>query len=310
MIYKKFSICSVRYFFLATLIFGASCVRTNDVKPNCSFLPSQKFLEAKKEPFPPLTAEELSCDWGREYHVAKSLLHKLDFFAAVTDFKRAKILAQLQKNDRMNEIEYGIIGSYFLAGKYDAVVESFEKSSLKVNPETFPPYDDLLILLTAAYLRAGETSRACKVFELLNRHKPEEAQKLILHEDFCSGNFKALPEEFLAAYKAARKVPWKAGALNAVLPGAGFLYVGQKETAVTSFLVNLLFIVASAEFFAHDMPAGGVICAGFECGWYFGGIYGAALAAKEHNTRFYNMKAKEMMMRDKIFPVMMLKYGF
>jgi len=299
----------MRYFFSIALLCASSCF-AHDIKPSVSLTPSQRILEDKKAAFSPLSADELASDWGREYLVAQNLLRELDFFGATTDFKRAYLLAGLQKTNRQNEIEYGRLFSYFLAGKFEAVVATFEKSSMKVNPENFPPYDDFLVILTTAYLRTREPARAQKVFEVLSKHNPEMAKKLSLHEDFFIGNIAALPKNFQDEYNAARKTPWKAGALNAVLPGAGYLYLGHKETAVTSFLLNALFIAASYEFFSARMPAAGVISAGFECGWYFGGIWGSVLSARAHNNHLYNAKAKEMMVREKLFPILMLQYGF
>ena len=37
------------------------------------------------------------------------------------------------------------------------------------------------------------------------------------------------------------KSPTKARWLNGILPGAGYSYIGQKQTALTSFLINALF---------------------------------------------------------------------
>ena len=93
-------------------------------------------------------------------------------------------------------------------------------------------------------------------------------------------------------------------------PGAGYLYVGQRRAAVTSFLINTLFILATIRFFEREDYAAGIITAGFEAGWYFGGINGAAGAAREYNERLYERHAKDTMVQGELFPVLMFTKGF
>lgn len=111
-------------------------------------------------------------------------------------------------------------------------------------------------------------------------------------------------------YSLHKISPWKAQTLNAVLPGAGYLYVGQKQSALTAFFLNSLFIGAAYGFFANGYPAAGLITTSFELGWYFGGIYGAGEAAKLYNERVYEGVASRTMQRDGLFPVLTLQYGF
>ena len=95
-----------------------------------------------------------------------------------------------------------------------------------------------------------------------------------------------------------------------ILPGAGYLYVGQKQSAVTAFLLNGLFIAAAVHFFCKWEIAAGVITTSFEAGWYFGGIYGAGESAKLYNERVYEDLAYPALNRNGLFPVLMLQYGF
>ena len=98
--------------------------------------------------------------------------------------------------------------------------------------------------------------------------------------------------------------------LNAFLPGAGYLYVGQKQSAMTAFLLNGLFIAAAVHFFNHKQYAAGAITLSFETGWYFGGIYGAGESAKLYNERVYERHAYSVLNQEKLFPLLMLRYGF
>ncbi len=98
--------------------------------------------------------------------------------------------------------------------------------------------------------------------------------------------------------------------MNAILPGAGYYYVGQKKTAVTSFLINALFIGTAWVFFQQKNVPAALITLSFETGWYFGGINGAGLAANEYNERLYEVNTKEQLFENKLFPLFYFKKSF
>ena len=83
--------------------------------------------------------------------------------------------------------------------------------------------------------------------------------------------------------ETAEKSPQTAGVLSALLPGAGHLYAGRPDQAVSSFLLNAIFITGTVVAFKNDSPVLGGILVFFELGWYLGGIRSAAQAAREEN---------------------------
>ena len=98
--------------------------------------------------------------------------------------------------------------------------------------------------------------------------------------------------------------------LNAIIPGAGYLYLGQTQSAFTSFALNGLFL-ATAGYFVHEHNyAAALITLSFESGWYLGGIAGAKDAAKLYNERLYETHAHHHMRDQKLFPILMLNHGF
>jgi len=295
-------------FITAFLLVG--CQTKTPVTPNISYTTLPKQIAALPSPFKPLDDTERASDWGKELFIAKGHLKELDLFNAVTCLKRSRILLQDQNPDRLQEIEYGLIFAYCLGNKFQSAIETFETSHLKVNPQDFKPYDDLLLLLADSYNRQNEPQRGQTILTLLKDHNPEKAKKFDCYSAFLSYRADALPDEFTNALKPNLLSPQKAALFNGLLPGAGYAYVGQYQTALTSFCLNALFIIASAEFFSHGQPAAGVITAGFECGWYVGGIIGARNAAIERNSLLYNGAAKEHMIREKFFPLLMFEYGF
>ncbi len=116
--------------------------------------------------------------------------------------------------------------------------------------------------------------------------------------------------DILKDYHSARKNPYMAGGLNALLPGLGYLYLGQKQSAFTALMLNSLTTAAAYYFYRNDNIPAALLTLSFESGWYFGGIYGAKEEATFYNTRMYE-KASHYRMRDhKLYPILMLRHGF
>src|SRR3990167_11178531 len=73
------------------------------------------------------SSEEKESPWGIEYSIARAFAEELELYRAVSTFKRAAILLDLSiesKIERGIEVEYDILLCYFLAKKYDSVIES------------------------------------------------------------------------------------------------------------------------------------------------------------------------------------------
>ncbi len=292
-----------------------------ELTPNISYTPTSRYFENMKSPFAPLSREEVKTEWGKELFFGSSFLKQRDYFQAVTSLKRAHLMSAYESipKERLHQIEYGVIYSYYLGAKFDAAIESYESSSLASLPVDFPAYNDLLIILYDSYIKQKNIARANIVQSLALQKKRSLGKKLTLYKEISLGevhkiqNERFLPKtvkEAVALYEKEKKSPTQAGFLNAVLPGAGYLYIGQPSTALTSFALNALFIAATIQFFQKGEVAAGIISGGFEAGWYIGGIRGANLGAKQYNNTLYNRIAKEAMMQNKLFPVLMFEYGF
>lgn len=127
---------------------------------------------------------------------------------------------------------------------------------------------DIKLLLGLSCARTFDWQSAVTMMEQIRDDSPA-ADNLArsLH------NFKKLPE----------RCPWIAGALSAVIPGAGYMYCNQKRTGLTALLVNGLFIWAIHDAIENEQY-GIASAAGFlGIGWYLGNIKGSVDAAKRHN---------------------------
>lgn len=305
---------------LLTLSFG--CYRVGDtINPKVSHQTQDLHFKNAPSAFPPLSDRELHSDWGREMLIAHGFVDELDLYRAVSTYKRAEFL--VPKDDpRKLEIQYDIVFCYFLANRYDEAVGAFERSALANVDKSFPAYHDLLLILYESYRELECTEKQERIMELMQQSYPETAEKLRISQALRQGNLCEIKQfaagfqehsyldNLLDNYNAQKKSVATAQALNALLPGAGYLYIGQRKSALTAFLLNGLFIAAAYQFFHHGHIAAGIITTGFETGWYFGGIYGAGEEAKYYNERVYERNASLVLNETKLFPVLMIQHGF
>jgi tetratricopeptide (TPR) repeat protein len=84
------------------------------------------------------------------------------------------------------------------------------------------------------------------------------------------------------------KSPTAAGLYSAIIPGLGQLYLGRDRDAISSFLVNGLFIWGISESSKKDLHSTTAILSLFGIGWYSGNIYGAINGAHKYNRDTIN----------------------
>ncbi|MBI3236154.1 MAG: tetratricopeptide repeat protein, partial [Chlamydiales bacterium] len=291
---------------LALIAASPSCHRVPDeIEPKINYAVQDRYLKSLPSPFSPLSKEELDQDWGKEYKIGIHFAHQLELYQAITAFKRAAILLPKPLTERFLEVQYEILLCYYIAKKYADVIDTFENSSLKYIGTTFPARDDLLKILYDSYLQENNQIQAERILDWIDKTDPALSSNLSLSTTLIGADFPIIEQyaatseypylnTFLDDYYTQKKSPSQAQFLNAILPGTGYLYLGQTQSAITAFLLNGLFIAAAANFFIHHHLAAGIICTSFELGWYFGGILGSGLEAKYYNERLYERLATPM----------------
>ncbi len=308
--------------FLICTVFSG-CQRVDDkIEPTLSYAVQDRYLLSLPSPFPPLSAEESSTSWGKEMLIGFGFAHELDLYQAITAFKRAEFLIPENNKARMMEAQYEVLLCYYMGKKWNDVIYSFEHGQLRYANQDFPAFHDLLLILNESYEQLGMENKSEMFWQTINYNYPDEGERLLLSKALVHADLPTIEaisasppdrpylDEFLYEYDSRKKSVGKAQALNAFLPGAGYLYLGQKQSATTAFFLNGLFIAASTLFFLDGNIAAGIIFTSFEAGWYFGGIYGAGLEAKAYNERLYESMATPMMNRERLFPALMLNYAF
>ena len=300
-----------------TFLLSSCCRVSKDIEPKISYSMKERHFDKLYFPFTPISEEEKQESFGGEYIVGKAFLKNLDLYRAITTFKRAEILIPENREKRKLEMQYYILLSYYLGQKYKDAVIYFKNSSLPRVDKSFPAFSDLLVILYDSYLELQDKKNTEKVKKVIDENYPEISKKLNVSTALLNADLQEIEEfdipylnSFLDTYNSKKKSVSKAQALNAILPGAGYLYLGQKRSALTTFLINGLFIWASYEFFKRKYIAAGIITTSFELGWYFGGIYGAGEEAKFYNERIYEEETTKLMNEKKLFPFFMLTYTF
>lgn len=295
----------------------------DELDPIVRYSPPKKYIEhLPKAAFPELSDLDLRQAWGKELLIGLSFAREHDFYRAITALKRALVLLPETLVQRELQINYEMMLCYYLANKYTEAIETFEDSRLFQAAQDFPAFQELTVMLYDCYEKTNQPDKACSVLNLIHQEDSAEAQTLELstalsHADFAAISLLScgLPAEasvnlFLADYQQQAKSVRTARALNAFLPGAGYLYVGQKKSALTSFLLNSLFIAAAYQFFDRGNIAAGIITTSFELGWYIGGINGAGIEASQYNHYLYQTEAEKMMTKEGLFPILRFEAAF
>ncbi len=306
----------MRIFYFLPILLLCACTLSQDILPGkVTYSVKKSDMDRLVSPLPPLESGEVEEAWAREFLVGKSFARDLDFYRAITAFKRALVLMPEAVVQRRMEVQYNVVVSYYCARKYIEVVKVFESSWLSNATETFPAYEDLLTILYESYNQMGYEGKAAAVLRLLEKENMEKARRLplslaLVRQDIQTVSDSGKLPNLIDLYKKKMKSPATARTLSAIFPGAGYYYAGQKHTAITSFILNTLFITAAVHAYDRGDVALGIILTGFEAGWYFGGINGTGIAAQQYNHNLFSKEASQVMEREKWFPVLTLRYAF
>lgn len=313
-----------RRIFLGIGIFsliGCQPINTQ-LDPIVQYSPPKNYIQHLPSPFPDFTEDELRQSWGKELLIGQTFAREIDLYRAITSFKRALILLLDSKFERRLQIEYEIVLCYYFGQKYVEAIEAFEDSRLFQVTAEFPAFNELVLVLYECYEKLGQPEKACAILETLQQCNPQKAQTVQLSTALAHADFERIAvyskglqsqqavDQFLTDFRLCSKSVKKAQLLNAALPGAGYWYVGQKKSALTSFLINTLFIAAAYQFFDHGNIAAGLITTSFEMGWYFGGINGAGIEANQYNHYLYQTGVERMMVNEGLFPVLLFQASF
>lgn len=311
-----------KFLLICLLITSCSKAKEEKIEPQISYIVPKAKLKQLPSCFSPLSENEKKEDWGKEYFIGQKLAKKFDLYRAVTSFKRAEILIPGYLKERLHEIQYFTVLCYYLGEKYAELIEVFEDSDLIHVDASFSAYRDLLLILHESFLKMGKEEKASYVLKLIDESDKKLGQILKVSHAVSGYDRSSLAKinekssvgietkQFLNSYDLGKKSETKAQVYNALLPGAGYLYLGQKQAAATALLLNALTTYAAYHFYNTGNIAAGVLFTSIETGWYFGGITGAKESAKLYNERLYENGAKPILQKHELYPILNLTHAF
>lgn len=308
---------------LSLILFSGCSKESHHLEPEIVYWPQERHLAELPSAFPPLPRQECASQWGKELIIGECLGRELDLYRAATAFKRAEILLPEKYKERYIEAKYGLFLSYYLGRCYREAIAVFEGSEdLQGITAEFAALPELLLALADCYTHVDQQEKAERIAPMLAGLDERRAQSLEIYQalkqaDICKVREKIRFHssaqrimQFLDCFERKKLSVTRAQLLNAIMPGAGYLYTGQTRTAATSFVINALFGAATYQFFKKGQWAAGLITASLELGWYVGGINGAGLAAKAYNEHLYSEGAKEAMIETHLFPILLFESVF
>lgn len=237
-------------------------------------------------------------DASRIRSFADSLFAEGDYYRAITEYKR--LLHLHPANPDADSARYAIGLSYWRGEKWEAAIDAFRdvepsgddpfwsrRAQLMLGESTYRKGDfpDALDVFAAYARNPAETEfvpdarmRAAQCLFLMGKSPPP-----LVGEGSGSDRLGVFSRRLEEAPRIPRKSPALAGALSAILPGAGQLYVRRPRDAGISFLLNGGLIALAIVAFDNDEPVAGALISAVEVSWYAGNVYGAVSGAHKFN---------------------------
>ncbi len=309
------------------LILATGCLQTK-FPPACPDLITSPAQLAHLQPLCPDSSQVREADtppWRIEAYLGNQFARRLTWDEALRCYRRAQLLAPPGENKGITQqLAYNLVLCEFFANRPAHAISAFETSELTQVERAFPFYGDLLVVLSDSYARGTPKTRdqARLTLGLLAEIDPQRAalvslRSLVQARDLSGLEARADFDEALShlrplmhSVRARSCDPKRAMGLNALLPGAGYWYVGQRQTALTSLALNILFGAAAWRSLHKGDTALGLIALSFELGWYFGGIQGVKLAAEEYNRRQFDPIGDKILQEGGARKAQLIKFGF
>lgn len=244
-------------------------------------------------------------DAAKQSDFADYLFNEGDYFRAISEYKRFIFL--YPGNQLIEKSRFRICESYYRAGRWQEAIDSltgfiadYPSSPFRedafylkgLSEKELKRYDEAISSLEIASASFSEDLRSRSFFQIaliyVDREDWGSARAFlskISRESPLYPSASSFSSGLEGIDRHPRKSPGLAGALAAVLPGAGHVYTERPRDALVAFLLNGAFIWAAVELFEDDNYAAGGLVTFFELGWYAGNIYSAVGSAHKYNRR-------------------------
>jgi tetratricopeptide (TPR) repeat protein len=252
------------------------------------------------------TAKAVEMTDETQLRLARGFIEQGEYYRAVTELKRLAIL--FPHSPQIERAAYGEALANYLGEEF----ESASVIALNLARNTTVPGRSYSAsyLQSLAYWKMEQHKMALGALSSIadGAKTPDRAEKLA-----CTEAVYLMDAEYVDAAKAVlerhikgnsdassasaglaalkrfddmpQKSPTLAGTLSAILPGAGYAYVGRWGDAATSLILNGLFAAATWDLLRDDKYAAGYLVGTVGLSFYMGNIYGSANAAHRFNLQ-------------------------
>jgi hypothetical protein len=249
---------------------------------------------------------DLSLDYNLEYKLAKSCLYDKALESTIYGFKKSQCLAKTQ--EEASKAHYGLIYTYFLSKKWDELKHDYLRGGLDSLDQKAPYYKDALLMcyialceLKVPFLTQDVKNKLCEDRAL--------AQIILDYESLEKGNYPKRYQDIYAKFLSLKKSPLKAGLLNAFLPGSGYLYLNQKQSAITAFLLLGLLCFCLFVLSKQKQIAFSLLIYSIFTGFYWGSIVGVTESCQFYNKTIHGYLFDPIMNQDKLFLELHIDYA-
>lgn len=250
-------------------------------------------------------AEIQASEADRQFSFAESLFAEGDYYRAISEYKRFAFL--FSENKLVEKCVYRIGESYYKAKRWQEALQTFSSFIMKYPGSPMMPgalyhkgmaekelkryIDALSTFEKVIKSRSHEFTdkalyqSAIVLMDMKEWQQARETFGIVPKDSPLAKSATTIASEILHMDDLPKKSPATAGALAAILPGAGHLYTERPTDALVAFLLNGAFILGAVELFRHENYITGGIVTFFEIGWYTGNIYSAVSSAHKYNKK-------------------------
>lgn len=213
-------------------------------------------------------------------HQPSLYLNKLRCFEGLRQYSDGLLLYEQNMPNSIKtnyKVMYTAAHLYDLVGNTDRSIELFRHSSTVWDSNEMHPYGELAVLLAKEALY-------------------NEADTALRHKYAIDGNHAAFSDSraIIDELQGAKYKSPTAAMLLSVIPGAGYLYLGQPRNALISLLVNGVLAYATYTSFKTENYGLGIITAAFSISFYGGNIVGAGSSTRRYNDNLKRDAIKEL----------------
>ena len=235
-------------------------------------------------------------DPERTYQFAKYLNQSGQYKLASIEFERLVFL-----EPQVDSLKFSLLDCYLLDQNYAAVYRRSTQLNNQNNSSSISlqSYGSFALISDKKHTEASRFINEQSQMDA-ERKAYYNAWNFIIQNKFQEAALTAAPFKSNTAFSGItqienevqvlpRKSPLLAGALSAVIPGAGKWYARERKDAVVGFITVSMIAYQAFRGFRKDGQKSvyGWISAGLGAGFYLGNIYGSVKSAKRFNSRQY-----------------------